>query len=373
MRITKASSLGILLLLIGCNEIDAESSVETRTPSSNPYNLSTEEKFEATYTNEVEPYWKKGKQGEFTGVDGVNIKYMSFIRENEKGAIVISSGRTEGYFKYHELVYDLGKQDYSVYIHDHRGQGDSGRIWKPNPQMGHVNKFDDYVEDLKIFVDQVVKQVPHPKLFLLAHSMGGGIATRYIETYPNDFTAAALSSPMHEPGSRLLFVNEGCEAVRSTNWIRENILGINTPRYVLGKGNYEREDCGNSDLTHSRVRCEKTAQLYEQFPDAKLGGPSTHWAAEACRASRQLRLRQQVSEIRIPVLVLQAQRDTAVAPQGQREFCENLNSSGHVRCEGETPQVINGAYHELFVEEDKYRIPALTKILDFFGKQEAAR
>lgn len=298
---------------------------------------------------------------------------MSFIRENEKGAIVISSGRTEGYFKYHELVYDLGKQDYSVYIHDHRGQGDSGRIWKPNPQMGHVNKFDDYVEDLKIFVDQVVKQVPHPKLFLLAHSMGGGIATRYIETYPNDFTAAALSSPMHEPGSRLLFVNKRCKAVRSTNLIRENILDINTPRYVKKTGDYKSEDCSKSDLTHSKVRCEKTAELYEQFPNLKLGGPSTHWAAEACKASKQLRSKEEVSKIRIPVLVLQAQKDTAVAPQGQREFCENLNSSGHVRCEGETPQVINGAYHELFVEEDKYRIPALTKILDFFDKQEAAR
>jgi lysophospholipase len=235
--------------------------------------------------------------------------------------------------------------------------------------MGHVNKFEDYVKDLKTFVDNVVKQTPHPKTFLLAHSMGGGIAARYIEEYPNDFTAAALSSPMLEPGNHLLFVNEGCKAVESTDWIRENIRGIKTPRYVLGKGDYEREDCGKSDLTHSKVRCEKTASLYEQFPDTKLGGPSTHWAAEACKASKHLRSKEETSKIRIPVLVLQAEKDTAVAPQGQREFCKNLNFSQHVKCEGDSPQIITGAYHELFVENDEYRIPALTKILDFFGKQ----
>ena len=380
----KTYSLLILALLIGCNGINAESPKEhkapdprptieasspAKTPSSNPYNLSTEEHFEATYTNEIEPYWNKYKvEGKFTGVDGVEIKYVSFIREGEKGAIVISSGRTEGYFKYHELVYDLGKQGYSVYIHDHRGQGHSGRM-ASNRQMGHVNNFEDYVQDLHTFVDKVVKKTPHPKLFLLAHSMGGGIAARYIEEYPNDFTAAALSSPMLEPGKHLLFVNEGCKAVESTDWIRTNIRGIKTPRYVLGKSDYEKEDCGNSELTHSEVRCKKTADLYEQFPDTKLGGPSTHWAAEACKASKQLRSKVEASKIRIPVLVLQAGEDKAVAHQGQEEFCKNLNSSQHVKCEGETPQVIKDAYHELFVEKDEYRIPALTKILDFFGKQ----
>lgn len=373
---------GVFALLFGCTTADTaqeskeeksvqnlSNSVEAKTLPTNKYNLITEDIFDRAYQSEIVKYWDDyGKDGNFSGIDGVEIKYKTFIRNDEKGAIVISSGRTEGYIKYQELVYDLGKQGYSIYIMDHRGQGFSGRMTQ-NKQMGYVKKFDDYVEDLKYFVDKVVKQIPHKNIFLLGHSMGGGIGTLYIEKYPDDFKAAALSSPMHEPGERLLFINEGCAAVRVTDWFRENVFGINEPRYVALKGDYSKPACtGNKDdLTHSIVRCTKIAGLYEEFPIVKLGGPSTHWAAEACKIAGELISEKETNKIKIPVLVLQAGDDIAVDSKGQDKFCNNLQSNPNKRrCFGDKPQVIPGAYHELFIEKDEFRIPALTKILDFF-------
>jgi lysophospholipase len=65
--------------------------------------------YDAEYRQNVLPYWEKGKAGTFEGKDGIRIHYRTFIREDrdgEKGAIVISSGRTESVLKYQELIYD---------------------------------------------------------------------------------------------------------------------------------------------------------------------------------------------------------------------------------------------------------------------------
>ena len=91
--------------------------------------------------------------------------------------------------------------EYSVYILDHRGQGFSGRMVE-DTQIGHVEKFNDYVTDLNTFVLDVAKPAnAGQNLFLVAHSMGGCIGSLYIETYTDDIDATILCSPMHQPST----------------------------------------------------------------------------------------------------------------------------------------------------------------------------
>lgn len=157
----------ILLLIMSVPSLPAFADMD------NPYGLIREAEFEQRFVNDIEPYWKKnGTKGNFRADDGINISYMAFEVENEKGAIVISSGRTESYIKYQELVYELTRQGYSVYLHDHRGQGYSDRLLKDDLHKGHVDEFNDYVNDLDTFVRKVVLLKSHKKMFLLAHSMG---------------------------------------------------------------------------------------------------------------------------------------------------------------------------------------------------------
>ncbi len=73
---------------------------------------------------------------------------------------MISSGRTEAAIKYKELILDLYKNGYSVYIHDHRGQGQSGRMTE-DPQMGYIENFQYYIDDMKYFHDAYVKPKDH--------------------------------------------------------------------------------------------------------------------------------------------------------------------------------------------------------------------
>lgn len=335
----------------------------------NKYHLTMEGELETAFEGEIEGYWRTyGKEGVFVGADGIEIQYMTFVRPDERGALVIVNGRTESYIKYKELIYDLGKQGFSLYTYDHRGQGFSGRMTE-NPQKGHVWNFDDYVNDLKTFYDTVVNAKRHDKLFLLAHSMGGAVASLYIEAYKDDFDAVILSSPLHEPSAGILSSRLTCAKVKATSRARDFFIWLFgwEPRYVVSTGDYTDLPFDRNRLTHSELRYNLFRKEYERHPRVKTGGPTTHWVSSACEAARQAR--QNAAQITIPVLVLQAGEDTAVTPKGQVEFCKNLKAGGKNYCEGEAPVIIRGAYHELFMEKDEYRIPALTKILDFINAQ----
>lgn len=327
----------------------------------NRYGFLTEEEFDENYRNKVLPYWDLyGRAGHFQGVDDVRIEYMTFIREDEVGAIVISSGLAESFIKYQEVIYDLGNQGYSMYIHDHRGQGFSERLIPDKPQVGHIESFAHYVLDLKYFVDHVVNQRHHKSLFLIAHSMGGTVASLYIQTYTDDFDAAILSAPMHEPHTGWLPVNAACKIVS----IRKRLTS--TPQdYAPGQGPYQDGllfDVKRNIYTHSEPRFNKFREVYRRHPGARLGGPSNRWLHQACKAARKART--EAGETTIPVLILQASLDRAVTSKGQRIYCRNLNARQPGRCE---LFVLEGAKHEPYIERDDYRIPALEKTLDFMA------
>ncbi|MCG8683775.1 MAG: alpha/beta fold hydrolase [Desulfobacterales bacterium] len=335
----------------------------TQADTNKTYRLSTEDDLENRYINYIEPYWKNhGERGSLKAEDDLTLSFIKFEIDNEKGAIVISSGRTESYLKYQELVYDLTQNGYSVYMHDHRGQGFSERILKEDPHKGHVDSFDDYVNDLDLFINKVVLSKPHEKLYLLAHSMGGGIATRYIEKYPDVFNAAALSSPMHAPNAKILVSPEGgCLWFRATDWVcKDCYAGFKAKPYTP-------KPFDNNEYTHSKKRYARLLKIYSENSEIQLGGPTRGWAGQACAASKDMQ--KDAEHIKIPVLVLQASKDSAVTPEGQEEFCRILKEKTGISCDGnkgDKPIIIEGAYHELFIENDKYRIDAITRILEFF-------
>ena len=111
------STMKILLTAIGSTMLPAFTSVLVLAQS-NPYELTTEQEIESKYRQEVLDYWNEhGRGSKFQGRDEIKIAYMTFVREPRQVAIVVSSGRTESFIKYKELIFDLGKQGYSIFIH----------------------------------------------------------------------------------------------------------------------------------------------------------------------------------------------------------------------------------------------------------------
>ncbi|WP_264769319.1 serine aminopeptidase domain-containing protein, partial [Klebsiella pneumoniae] len=108
--------------------------------------------------------------------------------------------------------------------------------------------------------------------FLLAHSMGGAIATRYIQTTPeHPFSAMALSAPMF--GVNMPWY------LRPWALLITQIMAAVTPKpsYAPGYGPYHAKPFHLNLLTHSETRYQLFRELYEAHPELQIGGPSHRW------------------------------------------------------------------------------------------------
>lgn len=323
----------------------------------NRYGLSTKALLaNVEHTERLKTLFNSAQQGTFLGANRVHIVYRLLVQPPalEKAAIVISSGRTESSELYKELIYDLYQQGYSVYIHDHRGQGFSDRLYLDDVQRSHVDNFDFYVDDLHQFIETYVRPSTHSRVFLLAHSMGGGIATRYVERYHDGIAALALVTPMEGPLVELKGIDLSkpfCAASRT------HLLSslLSSTEFGLGQTDWHAVSFRDNDLTHSQLRYLMRDQVTH-----KLGGVTHGWFRQTCRASDEML--SSAEKIKIPVLVLQAGGDTAVSNRAQKAFCERVNASGG-RCDG---FALPDSYHAIFIEDDDFRGPALATILDFF-------
>ena len=298
------------------------------------------------------PFYDSGEAGTLIGQEGVALRYRVFLAPREIGTIVISNGRTESSAKYSELIFDLHEAGYSVFIMDHRGQGFSGRMLE-DPAISYVEKFEYYVADLKQFVETVVKPHHPAKLFLLAHSMGGAIASSYVETHPGDFRAAVLSSPMlqldtgryPEPLAYLI-ARTSCQ------------LG-NARKLALGQTGYAAVPFDRNILTRSEARYSALVQETEaEHPEARMGGVSYRWVQKALEATGKIG--KDASQVQIPVLLFQAGQDKIVKPGGQNRFCARILNCRMIQ--------FPDSEHEILMERDEIRSDALREALGFFGQ-----
>ena len=157
----------------------------------------TEENYEEQMHKKVEPYvYKRMESGFFEREKGKKLYYEHCRADEPKGVIVISHGFTESVRKFTESAYYMLQNGYDVWGLDHRGHGRSYRNNK-NPYVVHVERFSDYVEDLRYLTENMVKPASGDlPIYLYCHSMGGCIGAWTIEAYPHLFKKAVLSSPM---------------------------------------------------------------------------------------------------------------------------------------------------------------------------------
>lgn len=303
------------------------------------------------------PFWQSRNEGFIEGQQGKKLYWVSFTRPENNKAILLVNGRIESVYKYQEVFWDLIEQGYDVYSYDHRGQGLSERCCT-DQQLGHVEHFDYYIKDLHHVVE-AFDLSRYQKRFLVAHSMGGAISTRYLQTHPDHpFDAITLSAPMI--GIQMQWYLRLISGPL-TKWISSRSP---IPDYAPGQKPYYNKPFETNELTHSKLRYQWFRGLYEQQPDIQLGGPSSHWVNQSLLAAK--RCSQEAYKLNLPVLLIQASQDTVVDNAAQKRFINKLNKAKPNTAQLE---IIQGARHELFFETDELRSQVLNQCMAFFSQQ----
>ncbi|WP_176082857.1 alpha/beta hydrolase [Martelella sp. HB161492] len=282
--------------------------------------------------------------------DGIRLRFGLFPAPAASATVLIVTGRSEYIEKYHETAADLGQAGYACAVLDLRGQGGSTRI-TADQRAGHVNRFSDYTEDLKAFIDQVRKAGLPAPFFLMGHSLGGLIALSAAAQLQHKLAGLILCAPFTGLAGRQL----PAAALRP---IARALAMIGFAARPVGR-HEEPPGFAQQSLTSDQDRYQRNMEA-ARGTNYILGAPTFGWVAEALGQIARITRPHALSRIELPVLLLSAGRDTIIPPATQRRIARQIKTCRLVE--------IPGAGHEILQERDPLRAKAITAIVDFLGE-----
>lgn len=318
---------------------------------------------EANYATEMEtvaePYLASlRKTGFFEREPGKRLYYETYCPPALKGWIMVCHGFTEYITKYNEVLYCFLRAGYAVAMPEHQGHGRSYRrvkeLW-----LTHVEDFEDYVKDFACFLREVALPLTDGlPVYLFAHSMGGAVAARLLEEYPElPIRRAALSSPM------IAASTQSTPKPVALLVCRAAILLGKGDRVLIGQKPFTGEDDSDSPLccAGSRVRNAWSLRNERTHPEFQNSAPTYRWLLESLLITKPILA--DAGRISIPVLLCQAGKDSMVLLPPQDEFVSRLPDGRKV--------VFPEARHETFRCDDETVARFLSTILTFFETGEA--
>ncbi|TWW08432.1 lysophospholipase L2 [Planctomyces bekefii] len=311
------------------------------------------------FETEIKPVVAAGEFGEFVGIGSHKIHVGVFYPPAPaKAAVLILTGYTESIWKYGEFILDLNRLGLAVYIMDHRGMGESGRFAE-NPQIVHVENFDDYVQDAKTFATWSAEDLERRgkiPLYLFGHSMGGLVGA-FLLGRDHPFEKAILSTPLFE-------MKTGLIPPAIAQWVVAfNVWRGKGKDFAPGRSAFDPASAKveESRTTHSQARFAMLKEIWRERPESVMSGPSNGWVEAALKASARSEMQAQGNKI--PTIVFTAGEDAFVERSGHQRYCRLAP-----HCELFT---IAGAHHELLYEIDEYRGVVLEKMERFFLSKAA--
>ena len=287
-----------------------------------------------------------------SGYDNAPIFSVSYQADNPVGTIFMVHGFTENAFKYAEMIYSLLHLRFSVVAYDHRGHGRSWRDEEvPDRSVTHVNHFYEYVDDMRLIYNAYREIMPSP-YFVFAHSMGGAVASLFLESYPDAFSAAVLSSPMIAPNIGKLPVS-----------VASSMASI---AKKLGKEKknpfFMKRYSGPEDFVSSCATDPGRFAWYDQIKAIRTefqnSVPSYQWSIESIRITEQILAPGEPEKIICPVLLFTADHDSNVLPEPQKEFIRRVPHGRQV--------FIPGSKHEIFRSTNDILFPWWHQVVSFY-------
>jgi len=291
----------------------------------------------------MEEKWIKTRQG-------LRLRYGSWTSTpNPTRYVVCLTGRGESIEKYLRLPLDLQlPADTGCLVWEHRGQGAS------EGERFHVEKYEQFVEDLVEFLETAVGSKPYT---ILAHSMGSLIALYGVGSNRLHPEKMFLSAPLLGfPVSRALqaLVKPGLELLCSWGW--------GTKRFT-SYGHLKRPFRDNP-FTHSEENF--LGMRHAQYPSLPM---TFSWLRASQEAVAMVFSSPFFAGLSMPIVIFLAEEERVVS-NGESVRWISL-AKEHAPS---APQVhwIPGARHELFFEAEPYYGAVLSCMKSKEGFRETA-
>lgn len=257
----------------------------------------------------------------FKAHDHHRLYYECVRPKSPKAVLVLVHGLGEHLGRYSNPVREFGK-DHTVYLYDHRGHGRSDGV------RTHVDSFDQFIADLREFIEIVAKRHKGMPLFLIGHSMGGQIVIGFAAKYPSIPITGLITSSAN--------VRIALKVNKLKRFLGKNISKI-LPKLRLNNEIDPQWICRDSEV----VSAYKKDPLVSKGLSAKL----------ACEVlAHQAHILELAEKIKIPVLMLHAGDDRICDPRGTVAFYERLATAD------KTYKIYPGMYHEIFNEVGKEEV-----------------
>jgi alpha-beta hydrolase superfamily lysophospholipase len=264
------------------------------------------------------------QQGHFQGLDNLDIYYQAWLPdEAPRAVLLVIHGLAEHGGRYGNVMDYFVPRGYAIYALDHRGHGRS------QGRPVYVERFDDYLDDLKTFFDLVRGWQPEASIFMLGHSMGGTISLAYALRHQDELAGLILSAAAVKAGA----------SVSPATIAAGKIIAALLPKM------------GVLALDASTIsRDPEVVAAYDADPLVYRGKITARLGAELIKTMQVFP--QQVPGLRLPVLILHGEADRLADPQGSRWLYQAAGSTD------KTLQIYQGYYHEIFNEPGRERVLA---------------
>lgn len=263
---------------------------------------------------------KRNQEAFIAAVDGLRLFRRLWLPEGQPaGTVALVHGFAEHSGRYGHLADLLCSMNFSFATFDLRGHGQS------DGKRAHVDRFEDYLLDIDSFLEQLPEHLPQP-VWLLGHSLGGLIATRYVQSRNNRVAGLILSSPFLGFAIKV----PGYKAIAG------RLLSGVIPALTMKTG------LDPAVLSHD----EEVVRKYRDDPLVNRVA-SARWFTETTEAQRKAL--EDAPSLSMPLLVLQAGDDKLSSVEVTRLLFERAGS------EDKDIEIYPGMYHEVFNETERQK------------------
>ncbi len=258
-------------------------------------------------------------EGNFKGVRNANIYYQAWLPVGEvKAVLLVVHGLGEHSGRYMNVVNHFVPLGYAVYGLDHIGHGRS------DGDREIVASFEDFTDTLTIYFKMVRDWQKDKPVFLLGHSLGGGIVSYYLIDHQVDFKGAVISAPAVKVG----------DSISAFTISMSKVLSKLAPKMgvqALDPANISKDP--------------KVVQAYVNDPLVFHGMTPARLAAETLSAMQ--RIGAEAGRISLPFIIVQGGEDKLVDPSGAQMLYDLASSTD------KTIKIYPGLYHEVFNEPER--------------------